>query len=120
MGQVPEVISRCTTGSMPDTSTFSLSDILSESERLLMAAFADNTTEAYNKGFQQFENFRKQYYFQLIWPPTLEHIVMFISWLSFRGLSHSTACLYVKAVSFQCKIRGVSDVSMHYVIEKAL
>ncbi|KAH3788268.1 hypothetical protein DPMN_166403 [Dreissena polymorpha] len=51
MGQVPEDMSRCTPGAMPDTRTFSLSDIQSESERLLKAAFADNTTEAYNNLF---------------------------------------------------------------------
>ena len=45
---------------------------------------------------------------------------MFISWPSLRGLSHSTTCLYVNAVGFQCKIRDVADVSRHNVIEKAL
>ena len=120
MEQVPKVMSKCTPESTPNTSTFSLSNIQSKSKPLLKAAFANNTTDAYNNVFQQFENFRKTYILQLIWPPTLKHIVMFISWLSLRGLSHSTACLYVKAVSFQCKIRGVSDVSRQNVIKNAL
>jgi hypothetical protein len=45
---------------------------------------------------------------------------MFVSWLSLKGLSHSTARLYVNAVGLQGKMRNVLDVSRNYIIEKAL
>ena len=83
-------------------------------------AFAENTTDAYNNGSSCFESFRNIYCLPFLWPPTTEQLVMFVSWLSLKGLSHSTARLYVNAVGFQCKMRDVLDVSRNYIIEKAL
>jgi hypothetical protein len=104
----------------PDTSKILVYDIQSESERVLSVAFADNTKSAYAYGFSCFESTRNIYCLPVIWPPTTEQLVMSVSWLSLKGLSHSTARLYVKAVGFQCKMRDVLDVSRNYIIEKAL
>ena len=87
---------------------------------MLNTSVSDNTIDAYNTGLNSFNSFRSLYELQELWPPTIEQIVMFVSWLSLQGLAHSTARLYVKAVGFQCKMKIVSDVTRHYVIEKAL
>ena len=120
MESFPGAGPRCMPGTKPDTSKISVSDIQSESERLLIVAFAENTTDAYNNDFSCFESFRNIYCLPLLWPPTTEQLVMFVSCLSLKGLSHSTARLYVNAVGFQCKMRDVLDVSRNYIIEKAL
>lgn len=84
------------------------------------ASISDNTIDAYNTGLYSFQRFRTIYKLPELWSPTVEQIVMFISWLSLQGLAHSTARLYVKAIGFQCKMKNVTDVSRHYVVEKAL
>lgn len=55
-----------------------------------------------------------------MWPPTIEYITLFIAWLSLQGFTYNTARLYVSAVGFQCKLKGLEEVSKHYVIQKAL
>lgn len=86
--------------------------------RLLTASVAPNTIKAYNTGLQCFKSFREQYGLHQTWPPAVEQLAMFLSYLSLKGLSSKTADLYLTAISFQCKVSNVSDNTKHFLINK--
>lgn len=79
-----------------------------------------NTTDSYKVGFQQFELFRQNHGLVIIWPPPVEHISLFLAYLSLQGYSHNTARLYLSALSFHCKINSYIDVTKHFIISKVL
>ncbi|KAJ8319735.1 hypothetical protein KUTeg_002713 [Tegillarca granosa] len=54
------------------------------------------------------------------WPPPLVHVIQFIAALSLRGLAHSTSRLYVAAISYECKINNLPDVTNNFIITKLL
>lgn len=79
-----------------------------------------NTKTTYNVGLKKFKSFRQEYGLLDNWPPELEHVVQFISYLSLQGLSYSTARSYVSAVSFQCKIYNKPDITNNFLVAKVL
>lgn len=81
---------------------------------------AENTAYAYSTGVNSFEKFRVKYALPLVWPPTVEQMVLYISWLSLQGLSHSTARLYITAIGYQCKVYNAQDVTRNFIIQKVL
>ena len=97
-----------------------LSNIKAETGRLLNASLTYNTRKAYSTGFTTFNSFRENFNLQEFWPPTLEQITQFIAYMFIRNFSCMTAELYVAAVSFQCKIRSVSDTTKHFLVTKLL
>lgn len=74
--------------------------------------------KAYNTGLQCFSGFREQYGLHQTWPPTVEHLAMFLSYMSLKGLSSKTADLYMTAISFQCKVSDLPDNTKHFLINK--
>ena len=103
-----------------NTTGVSLSNITAETGRLLNAYLADNTHKAYSTVFGAFNTSRENFKLQEFWPPTVEQIIQFISYMSFRNFSCRTAELYVTAVNFLCKIRSVSDTTKHFLVTKLL
>lgn len=87
-------------------------------KRLLVASVAPNTLKAYNTGLQCFSSFREQYGLHQSWPPTVEQLAMFLSYMSLKGLSSKTADLYITAISFQCKVSDLPDNTKHFLINK--
>lgn len=55
-----------------------------------------------------------------LWPPSLEDITYFVSYLSLKGLASSTAKTYLAGVGYECKITGYEDVTNHFLIRKML
>ncbi|KAJ8303595.1 hypothetical protein KUTeg_019991 [Tegillarca granosa] len=67
-----------------------------------------------------FRVFREQQCLPTCWPPPLVHVIQFIAALSLRGLAHSTSRLYVAAISYECKINNLPDVTNNFIITKLL
>lgn len=83
-------------------------------------SMALNTIHSYKTGVRRFENFRALYSLDDCWPPLLEHLSMFIAYMSLQGLSHKSARLYMSGIAFQCKLKFKEDVTKHYVLNKLL
>ena len=58
------------------------------------------------------------YQLREFWPPPVEHISLFVSYMSLEGFSHRTAHLYLSAISFQCKVSHCQDNTKHFLIGK--
>lgn len=87
---------------------------------MLENSFAKNTLQSYTTGLNSFDQFRSNYELPKSWPPTIEQVSTYVSWLSLQGLSHNTARLYVNAIGFQCKMKDVKDITRHFIIQKVL
>ena len=111
MGTVPERGTASVGSSTRNSRPISILDLQSESNRLLDASLADNTKAAYGTGLESFERFRSQYKLPKVWPPSVNSLTLYIAWLSLQGLSYRTANLYIKSLGFQCKIKGLEDVT---------
>jgi len=81
---------------------------------------SENTLSSYTNGVRRFEAFRLNRGFPTSWPPTTEHIVLFLSALSLQGLSSNTARQYKCAISCQCKLLGHTDTTDSYITNKVL
>lgn len=79
-----------------------------------------NTKLSYQTGLNCFEQFRDIYTIPKTWPPNVEHVVNFISYLSLHQRAPATARLYVSAISYNCKIMGVPDTTQQFLITKVL
>lgn len=58
--------------------------------------------------------------YQHTWPPPLDHEVQFIANLSCKDYTYSTARPYVSAISFQCKIHNIADITKNLIVSKLL
>ena len=54
------------------------------------------------------------------WPPTLEHIVQFIGYMSVKEMSDSTARTYIAGIAYQLKINNDQDITQNFLIRKLL
>ena len=54
------------------------------------------------------------------WPPTLEHIVQFIGYMSVKEMSDSTARTYIAGITYQLKINNEQDITQIFLIRKLL
>ena len=97
-----------------------ISDIRSETDRLLMASLAPNTRHAYDSGIRAYSEFRLSLGLIVSWPPSVKDFTDFISYLSLKGASPSTARSYVSGIGFKCKVEGVPDITQNFLVKKLL
>lgn len=103
------------------SSGITIHSLESEACRLLKASLATyNTTNAYRVGLERFRAFRLELALSTDWPPHVSHIVLFIAYLSLKGLAYATARSYLNAVSFQCKTLSKTDNTKHFLINKVM
>ena len=94
---------------------------MSEVEALLQSATAQNTQETYSRGLKCFEEFH--YNFggkKSSWPPTLEHIIEFIGYMSVKGFTDSTAKTYIAGISYYLKLQNHFDFTQNFIVKKLL
>lgn len=91
-----------------------------ETQRLIATSVADSTWKAYRTGLRAFDNFRNTYSLSHNWPVPLDHLVAFISFLSIKGLSINSVRLYITSISVLHKLRGLDDISSHFIVAKLL
>lgn len=87
---------------------------------MIDGSIAQNTAKTYKTGLTAFENFLNFQKLPMIWPPPLENIVHFVSYLSLQGLSANTADSYISAIGYNCKIMNVPDVTQNFIVKKVL
>lgn len=76
--------------------------------------------KSYETGLAAFDQFLSLQKIGKYWPPKLETIVQFISYLSLKGLSPNTAKLYIVALGYKCKIQGFNDTTQNFLVHKML
>lgn len=87
---------------------------------MLNASISANTSDSYKSAINVFDRFRSVHGHDLNWPPQIDVILDFISYLSVQGYAPSTAKSYIFGISFQCKLLNVNDVSQNFVVKKML
>jgi hypothetical protein len=75
---------------------------------------------SYENGMSAFNKFRKNYNLDVIWPPPVNHISSFIAFLAYDSYTPSTAKIYVSALSFSLKCKGLQDTTQHFIVKQML
>lgn len=120
MGKIQTVSTRGKGAGRANSTRFSADDLQFQVDKLFQASLSKNTKLAYDTGLTAFQKFRLEHKFQNVWPPSLEHIVQFIAYLSLKEFSSATARLYVSAIGFECKSRDLDDVTRNFLVVKML
>ena len=91
-----------------------------EADSLISHSLADNTWKCYNTAVHSLNRFRTQYDFPDTWPVPLDVLMIFIAFMSIRGLSPSTVSTYVSGVGFAHKICVLVDNTNCFLITKMI
>lgn len=86
----------------------------------MTASVALNTRLAYESGIKAFQAFRFSLGLPEVWPPSIQTVVDFISYLSLKGAAASTARSYLSGIGYRCKILGVSDTTQCFLVKKLI
>lgn len=88
--------------------------------KLLDASISSNTKTSYETGLRSFFNFRREFGYEILWPPPLRDVVQFVSYLSLKKCSYATARSYLSSISFQCKVQNLVDETKNFLVLKVL
>ena len=91
-----------------------------EASRLLDCSIADNTKRAYSSALRDFLKFRMDHDLPDEWPFPIIHIVQYIAYMSLNNKAASTVAVHISAISREHKLRGMSDPSSHFIVQKML
>lgn len=97
-----------------------LGDYSSTIDQLLEASISENSSKVYKQGIQAFFNFRVQASFEHLWPPPIDHIVMFIAYMKESGFAFSTAKSYMAGLSFVVNLHGWQNAPESFLVKKLL
>lgn len=87
---------------------------------LIEASLSDNTKIAYDKAIVVFNDFRLQFQLPPFWPPPVDHIINFVAFLASKNLSHSTANVYLSALSHSLQVHGLDNPVKSFIVQKML
>ena len=76
---------------------------------LIDASLSKNTKVKYDKALGVFKNFRLQFNLPLSWPPSVDHVIIFLAFLASRNLTHSTARVYLSALSYNLQVHSLDN-----------
>lgn len=102
------------------TSVVSRPDIADRTRFLIGASLASATKSSYSNSLKLFDKFREEFNLPSTWPPPLNQLVDFISYLSLKSYSPSSVKLSMSAISFCCKIRNLNDSTNSFLVSKML
>lgn len=74
----------------------------------------------YENAITSFSNFRRSFGIEEIWPPTIDHLINYVAYLSKTGYSAKTARTYLSGVNYKMKINNWYDYSESFILEKML
>ena len=86
-----------------------LEHFASKVDRSHSASLTVNTVKLYNQTVSNFDAFRAQYHSNRSWPPSIDDIVNFITYLFSEGYSFSSAKTYLSGISFHTKLNDGTD-----------
>ncbi|XP_056006415.1 uncharacterized protein LOC125667915 isoform X2 [Ostrea edulis] len=119
VGQIPTT----STNSRSMASTTSqehLGNLKSEANRLIQGSLSVNTYKAYQGAFTSFKKFLSNCGIAMVFPIPIDHLLNFIAHLSISGTAYRTAALYISALSYFHKLRGIQDNTQSFIVKKAL
>ena len=87
---------------------------------LIDASLSNNTKVKYDKALGVFKNFRLQFNLPLSWPPSVDHVINFLAFLASRNLTHSTAKVYLSALSYNLQVHGLDNPVKSFIVQKML
>lgn len=88
--------------------------------QLVVAGLSLNTRQAYASALANFRAFQNNYSLSLQWPVPETQIHLYITYLFQSGYAPSTAALHISAISFEHKIRSITDTTSTYSVSKML
>ena len=94
--------------------------VLISNMELMAASLAINTCESYAKGLKSFEEFRQLYSLTRAWPPAIQQLIKFVSYLSLKGSSPATVKSNLAGIGYKCKITLKVNVTQNFVMKKMI
>ncbi|XP_062582805.1 uncharacterized protein LOC134244566 [Saccostrea cucullata] len=91
-----------------------------EANRLIQGSLSANTYKAYQGALTNFKKFLNNCGTTLYFPIPVDHLLNFIAHLSISGTAYRTAALYISALSYIHKLRGIQDNTQSFIVKKAL
>ena len=116
MASFSAVGSKCRQVSNTNTPIFSSTDIKHSAEELMDASLAVNTSESYAKGIKSFEEFRQLYGLTRGWPPAIQQLIEFVSYLSLNPFPNDKYLTVPNSKSLQTTILNVMKMAESYPI----
>ena len=120
MASISPQLSTSRRNSLHRTNVISRLDIEDRTRLLIGSSLSQTTKSSYSNSLKLFDNFREEFNLLPTWPPPLNYLVNFISYLSLKSYSPSSIKLSMSAVSFCCKIRNLNDPTHNFIICKML
>lgn len=87
---------------------------------LINMSMAAGSWKTYGTAVDSFNNFRKLYRLDLIWPAPLDSLAQCIAYLSHKGMSASTVATYISGLSHYHKLNDLQDNTQSFIIKKLL
>ena len=56
----------------------------------------------------------------LSWPPSVDHVINVLAFLTSRNLTHSTAKVYLSALSYNLQVHGLDNPVKSFIVQKML
>lgn len=97
-----------------------LGNLRTEANRLVQGSISTNTHKAYQGALTNFKKFLNSCGLTLVFPIPIDHLLNFIAHLSISGTAYRTAALYISALSYIHKLRGIQDNTQSFIVKKAL
>lgn len=104
----------------PPPSSPSVEQLLNERRVLLGSSRAQNTMRTYALAWSTFHIFRGDYQFDTLQAPDIEHVALFISYMSWHKFAATTIASYVSGLSFYLRSNGKEDVTQLFPIRRLI
>ncbi|XP_062613384.1 uncharacterized protein LOC134275160 [Saccostrea cucullata] len=119
VGQIPTASTG--SGSMANTASQEfVGNLTREANRLIQGSLSANTYKAYQGALTNFKKILNNSGTTLYFPIPVDHLLNFIAHLSISGTAYRTAALYISALSYIHKLRGIQDNTQSFIVKKAL
>ena len=72
----------------------------------------------YDNAVKSFDNFKINHNLPITWPPGINQLFQYISYISMNGFAPSTVSSHLSRGSFDFKIQGLSDLTDNLIIKR--
>ena len=94
-----------------------LGNLKNEANKLIKGSLSANTNKAYTGALSNFIKFLSHYGIVQIFRVPIDHLLYFIAHLSTASIAYRTSILYISALSYIYKIRGVKDNTQTFIVK---
>ena len=97
-----------------------MEDLNLEAEKLVKSSMAISSWKTYNTASNSFSKFRDSLGLSEIWPAPVDHLALFIAYLSHKGMASSSVITYISGLSHMHKFNNWIDNTQCFLISKML